>query len=199
MLWDRYALPCLKSAGAVDADTHVQASPCALAVPCSALTGFAWCRHQHAQSFYAEFKSSKLLQPAQEEPLSEAMPHSAPLAMASFDIAQRVVAAVRTVLGTDVGPEQPLVAAGLDSLGVLTNSTIEASCLHTAGVLPACSLPRGVLVPGTVELRNELSRIFTIDLPGTLVYDHPTSSAIAALLSAHLSSAPEQPASGVAR
>lgn len=54
-------------------------------------------------------------------------------------------------------------------------------------------------MPGTVELRNELSRIFTIDLPGTLVYDHPTSSAIAALLTAQLLSAPELLAGDVAR
>ena len=139
-----------------------------------------------------------LPQPAQGGPQLEALSYSAPFAMASFDIAQRVVAAVRAVLGTDVGPEQPLVAAGLDSLGVLANLTINAS-FRGRWCLSGLLIAEGLHVPGTVELRNELSRIFTIDLPGTLVYDHPTSSAIATVLSARLLPAPEQLPSEVAR
>jgi len=44
-------------------------------------------------------------------------------------------------------------------------------------------------MPGTVELRNEISRVFTVELPGTLVYDYPTCSAIADLLVKRLTSA----------
>jgi len=45
---------------------------------------------------------------------------------------------------------------------------------------------RLLLLPGAVELRNEVSRAFGLELPGTLVYDYPTSSAIAAFLSARV-------------
>ena len=100
----------------------VVGAPEAPTVLCSALT-FSLCRHHYAQRFYGEFESSTLPQPAQAGPPSEASFHSAPLAMASTEVAQRVAAAVRSVLGPDVGPEQPLVAAGLDSLGVQSMST----------------------------------------------------------------------------
>ena len=39
---------------------------------------------------------------------------------------------------------------------------------------------------GAVELRNEIGRAFQSELPGTLVFDYPTISAIAGLLAAKL-------------
>ncbi len=39
---------------------------------------------------------------------------------------------------------------------------------------------------GAVELRNEIGRAFHSELPGTLIFDYPTISAIAGLLSVKL-------------
>ncbi len=58
---------------------------------------------------------------------------------------------VNRVLGGNVAPSEPLVGAGLDSLG-------------------------------SIELRDVISREFRIELPSTLIYDHPTVSAIAQLI-----------------
>jgi hypothetical protein len=42
---------------------------------------------------------------------------------------------------------------------------------------------------GAVELRNEIGRAFHSELPGTLIFDYPTVSAIAGLLSSKMQSA----------
>ena len=57
-----------------------------------------------------------------------------------------------SVLGSTLSPQQPLMEAGLDSLGA-------------------------------VELRNALSARFGVQLPATLVLDHPNALAIAECLS----------------
>ena len=57
-----------------------------------------------------------------------------------------------SVLGGTLSAQQPLMEAGLDSLGA-------------------------------VELRNALSARFGVQLPATLVLDHPTALAIAECLS----------------
>jgi hypothetical protein len=54
-------------------------------------------------------------------------------------------------VGTDVPPDQPLMEAGLDSLGA-------------------------------VELRNNISSAFGVDLPATATLDFPTISALAVYL-----------------
>ena len=43
---------------------------------------------------------------------------------------------------------------------------------------------------GAVELRNEIGRVLGVDLPGTLIFDYPTISAMSAMLAAKL--APKQ-------
>jgi len=63
--------------------------------------------------------------------------------------------AVKSVIGKTVDPEEPLMAAGLDSLG-------------------------------TVELKNALESICGASLPSTLVFDHPTVSALSTYLSNQL-------------
>ena len=62
-----------------------------------------------------------------------------------------VMRAVHTVLGSDVGAQEPLMAAGLDSLGA-------------------------------VELRNAVSSSVGMQLPGTLIFDYPSVSAIASFV-----------------
>ncbi|BDA51457.1 probable inactive phenolphthiocerol synthesis polyketide s at N-terminal half [Coccomyxa sp. Obi] len=66
-----------------------------------------------------------------------------------------ILQAVNAVLGREVGPEEPLMSAGLDSLGA-------------------------------VELRKELSRLTTLDLPATLVFDYPSTDELTAALAVML-------------
>jgi len=68
-------------------------------------------------------------------------------------VEDQVKDAVRSIIGQDVSPDEPLMAAGLDSLGA-------------------------------VELKNALEGRMGLQLPGTLVFDYPTVSA----LSEHLHS-----------
>ena len=72
--------------------------------------------------------------------------------MASDDSLSTTVAVVqrlvKRVLGGDVAPSEPLVGAGLDSLG-------------------------------SIELRDIISTEFRVELPSTLIFDHPTVDAIA--------------------
>ena len=69
--------------------------------------------------------------------------------------------AVQEVLGTSVSPDEPLMAAGLDSLGA-------------------------------VELRNALEGALGISLPGTLVFDYPSLSAMTAYLGSKLADTEQQ-------
>jgi NADPH:quinone reductase-like Zn-dependent oxidoreductase/3-oxoacyl-(acyl-carrier-protein) synthase/acyl carrier protein len=62
-------------------------------------------------------------------------------------VADQVKDAVRSIVGQDVSPDEPLMAAGLDSLGA-------------------------------VELKNALEGRMGLQLPGTLVFDYPTVSAL---------------------
>ena len=60
---------------------------------------------------------------------------------------QQVTSAVAAVLGGSVEADEPLMDAGLDSLGA-------------------------------VELRNALAKVVGMELPGTLVFDYPSSQAL---------------------
>ena len=81
-------------------------------------------------------------------------------------VAAEVAAAARSILGADIGVNEPLVAAGLDSLS-------------------------------SVELRNSLEGKLGLELPGTLVFDYPTISAIAQFISAnHAPPAAGEPSGG---
>ena len=64
----------------------------------------------------------------------------------------QVLTVAMSILGSSVSAGQPLMDAGLDSLGA-------------------------------VELKNTLSGRFGVQLPATLIMDHPTPHAIAAYLS----------------
>ena len=69
----------------------------------------------------------------------------------------QVLAVDESVLGSAVGAQEPLMQAGLDSLGA-------------------------------VELRNALSARMGLQLPATLVLDHPTPQALADCIAGEASS-----------
>lgn len=71
------------------------------------------------------------------------------------EVLAKVQQTVATVVGREVAAEEPLMAAGLDSLG-------------------------------SVELRNALEADLAVQLPSTLTFDHPTSAAIAALVTSKM-------------
>ncbi|BDA51455.1 probable oleandomycin polyketide synthase, modules 5 and 6 [Coccomyxa sp. Obi] len=113
-----------------------------------------WDRLKVTAPYYGEFKGAQNKQAAA---LNAAANQSAQTlqVMSADDIMRLLRSAVSAVLGASVADDQPLVEAGLDSLGA-------------------------------VELRNEIGRAFRSELPGTLVFDYPTVSAIAGLLSSKL-------------
>jgi len=94
------------------------------------------------------------------EPLyATAAPSATPAAVGVMDGIQTQTAEIlRGILGTDIAPDEPLMAAGLDSLA-------------------------------SVEFRNALEAQLCLSLPATLIFDHPTVSAIAEFLSAKLPAA----------
>lgn len=108
--------------------------------------------------------SSQAAAPARQTaaPAARAMPPAAERAAATEAFRQQVLAevaeAARGILGADIGADEPLVAAGLDSLS-------------------------------SVELRNSLESKLGLQLPGTLVFDYPTVTSIAAFIAANHPSA----------
>jgi acyl carrier protein len=92
---------------------------------------------------HAETKQRAVVTPGQQKQLIH------------ISVPETVSQAVREVLGAHVSPDEPLMAAGLDSLGA-------------------------------VELRNALEGALGLSLPGTLVFDYPTLSAMTTYLSSKL-------------
>lgn len=80
---------------------------------------------------------------------------SAAVVLSEAAIAGQVQTALQGILGDGISPDDPLMSAGLDSLG-------------------------------SVELANVLTRRFSLQLPGTLIFDYPTVNAIAAYLHSRL-------------
>ena len=102
-------------------------------LPAQALRLTVYRRLKVAGHFYSEFSTPAVL------PEAGAAAAAAPAAAASAElsaeeIAARVAGAVLAVMGSSVGPQQPLVEAGLDSLGapcllcITVQLTLHAKC-----------------------------------------------------------------------
>ena len=111
-----------------------------------------------------------------------------------------VVQAVGGILGVQLGREEALMNAGLDSLGRLPGPYPQRQTLNVAlyptsrhsVVRATCTFP---LHAGAVELRKELVRVTALDLPATLIFDFPS---IAEMTAALLNLAPQPADSGAA-
>ena len=128
---------------------------------------FDWTRFLAQQPAYADAAFFADVRAAEEgvAPLAEtksqevagtrrrrgAQPHAA----SEQHVQQQLSEAIRGVLGSDVSADEPLMAAGLDSLGA-------------------------------VELRNAVETRMGLQLPGTLVFDYPTVSAMASYVTSRL-------------
>ncbi len=97
--------------------------------------------------FLSNFKDAAPTTGASGRPAALGAPAKQSGGLSLENVREQVLAAVQGVLGAQVGDEEPLMAAGLDSLGA-------------------------------VELRNTLENSFGMQLPGTLVFDYPTTNAI---------------------
>lgn len=95
------------------------------------------------------------------------------------DTLAEVAAIVSGLLGTGIGVDEPLMAAGLDSLGKNLNSRVFFICYLSLNL--SCLLLI-VSCSGAVQLRNAVNEQFGIELPATAALDFPTTSALADFL-----------------
>ena len=133
--------------------------------PVHAAVPFSWQRFLSWQSktfgpeskvpeFYDEFLLESKAVSVEFEHVPGGAPSASPVGSASVHMA--VQEAVVAVVGHEVGDDEPLMAAGVDSLGA-------------------------------VELSSSLSQSLGAQLPGTLVFDYPTASALTTYLNVLLS------------
>lgn len=91
-------------------------------IQCKQATVNASCRLKATAAFYGEFKGNQATQTAQDaaalalHSAAEGTVGNAP-ALSATDILRLIRGAVSSVLGASVADDQPLVEAGLDSLG----------------------------------------------------------------------------------
>ena len=94
------------------------------------------------------------------------------------------------LVGAEVAPDQPLMEAGLDSIGGLGT----ARGMRSANMsLWVCQRPRcGCRCAGAVEFRNAVQAAFGVELPATVTFDYPSAAAMSGYIAARM--APAQPA-----
>eukprot|EP00873_Tetraselmis_striata_P012574 jgi/Tetstr1/432838/TSEL_022187.t1 len=114
-------------------------------------------------------------------------PLATPSGPSLYEVQQAVVETVQSIAGVGVGRDDPLMEAGMDSLGsvelrnelssrfgVELPATLVLDHPSVADMSRHISEAAGVDSLGSVELRNELSSRFGVELPATLVLDHPS-------------------------
>ena len=137
----------------------------AAALPQLAVNGFLWDTYLKAAAppFFAEFASQaaeaqgRLPAPSAAAAAKKAAPATDPAAIKEH-VHTEVKAAILQVLGSSIGEDDPLMSAGLDSLG-------------------------------SVEFANLLGQKLGLQMPGTLVFDYPSVSAVTDYLASQLSKA----------
>lgn len=93
-------------------------------------------------------------------------------------ILQELHRIVTNALGVVVASDQPLLEAGVDSLGMY----VSAACSNLWSFRSGTVYPAAHRGAGAVEISNAISNHFNIPTSATIVFDHPSIDAIAAHL-----------------
>ena len=121
--------------------------------------------------------------------LEQPVEASASAGLSEESVQAAVLDVTASILGAQVAPTQPLMEAGLDSLGkccsVISSVSVSAERKHAdRSVIPGA---------GAVELRNALGSKFGVELPPTVIFDFPSVAALAGHLATTLA-VPSAPA-----
>ena len=115
-------------------------------------------------------------------------------------LAAQIASVVAQAVGREVGPEEALMAAGLDSLGRQVVSQLLRCALRcTACHACAARVPARVSsarAAGAVELRREVSHLVGVELPATAIFDYPSVATLAAHVLAQLPPLPAHSPAG---
>lgn len=141
--------------------------------------------------------TAPLAEPAAAAQGPGAAPEAAPAArLSAEDVAASVATIVATVLGTEVAADEPLMAAGLDSLGQSPSLAFTGcACCHLHLLL--LSVASAAHAAGAIQLRNAITERFGVELPVTAALDFPTITALAAFVAQSLAPAATQSSTGV--
>ena len=133
---------------------------------------------------------------------SSAMPTLAAHAGVSIAaIEEQLAGIVAGLLGGAVLTDQPLMEAGLDSIGEVLAVAALCACMPVRKAQPhvCLSLSPSTLLnnnpcAGSVELHNAVNSQFDIDLPATVSFDYPTIAALAGYIATRAAPAQQAPA-----
>lgn len=120
------------------------------------------------------------------------------LVPSSAAIQEQLADVVASVLGrSGVPADQPLMEAGLDSIGGRGGCRHLRIAQHAALLCGAVCTDHSAVLPcmtaaGSVELRNAIGARFGMELPATVTFDYPTIEALAGFLAQRLAHAEQQ-------